>query len=281
VLTTKTSKLSLIIDGVNNSEVVLLLHGGPGVPDYLNKIGDFLKKDFKVIRFDQRGVGNSIALNNQYDIKYYLDDINEILEFIKVEKIHIFGHSWGGLLAQIYTSQYPNKIKSLFLCSPSSGSGDVWKAMEKEVMLYNKQKATSFEWLNIGLNSLLGLIGIQYGYKNIFRLLWSYYFKIPKEAPKADENWLLGINAQAINKTRKSIITMNNDEIILSNINIPAIVTFGKYDIYGESKVNIYKRLPNIKKVTFNNAGHLPWIQDEKEFSSVMSKFYDNFKLNS
>jgi len=93
VLTTKTSKLSLIIDGVNNSEVVLLLHGGPGVPDYLNKIGDFLKKDFKVIRFDQRGVGNSIALNNQYDIKYYLDDINEILEFIKVEKIHISGHS--------------------------------------------------------------------------------------------------------------------------------------------------------------------------------------------
>jgi len=32
------------------------------------------------------------------------------------------------------------------------------------------------------------------------------------------------------------------------------------------SKNNIYKRLANIKKVIFNNAGHLPWIQDKKIF---------------
>jgi len=38
--------------------------------------------------------------------------------------------------------------------------------MEKEVMNYNKKKTTSMEWASMGLNSLLGIMGLNYGYKN-------------------------------------------------------------------------------------------------------------------
>ncbi len=276
MLNTKTSKLNLIIEGNNDSEVIIFLHGGPGVPDYLDKVSDILSQNFRTVRFDQRGVGNSECLNQQYSIDQYLSDIDKIIEYLKVDKVHIFGHSWGGLLAQIWAAKNQQKIKSLFLCSPSSGTGDVWKIMEKEVMSYNKNKSSLKEWMTIGINSLLGIMGSNNGYKNIFKLLWRFYFQIPSKAPNADEHWLSGINAKAVNKTRKSIVAFDNNQLdkSLHNFNKPVVVTFGSYDIYGVSKELTRERLPNSTYKIFENAGHLPWLQDKTTFTKIIHKFY-------
>ena len=40
-----------------NPETVILLHGGPGVPDEMIEVVDFLKTKYRVITFEQRGVG--------------------------------------------------------------------------------------------------------------------------------------------------------------------------------------------------------------------------------
>lgn len=276
MLKTKNSILNLTIDGKNNSETVILLHGGPGVPDYMAEISKFLESKYRVVRFDQRGVGESECLNKKYNIEQYLTDIDEILNYLKVDKVHILGHSWGGLLAQLWASRNPEKLHTLFLCSPSSGTGEVWKQMEKEVMAYNKNKSSQKEWMKIGLNSLFGILGSNYGYRNIFRLLWSYYFKEPKIAPPAGEQWLSGISAQAINKTRKNIISLNNNALdeALESFNKPVSAVFGSYDIYGESKMLIKKRFTNLNYTILEKSGHLPWLQNAEAFSKILSKHY-------
>ena len=278
MLNTETSKLSLTIDGADKAEVVLLLHGGPGVPDYLADVAGILSDKFKTVRFDQRGVGNSLSKNEEYEIEQYLSDIDSIVEYLQVDQIHIFGHSWGGLLAQLWAANNQNKVKSLFLCSPSSGTGKIWETMEKEVMHYNKKKCTSTEWISMGLNSLLGLIGLNYGYRNVFKQVWKNYFLDPNAAPDASKNWLSGINATAVNKTRKNIVATDNNKLDhnINGLKAPVIVTFGQYDIYGESKDIVQKRLPNSLQTIFKNAGHLPWIQNEGLFSLVVNEFYSD-----
>ena len=276
LINTGTSKLSLIIEGADKSEVILLLHGGPGVPDYLGEVAGILSDRFKTVRFDQRGVGNSRSKNEEYEIVQYLSDIDSILDHLRVDQVHIFGHSWGGLLAQLWAANNQEKVKSLFLCSPSSGAGKVWETMEKEVMNYNKEKTTSMEWASMGLNSLLGIIGLNYGYRNVFKQVWKNYFLIPSEAPDASKAWLAGINAKAVNKTRKSVVANDNNILNhkLNGFNAPVTVTFGKYDIYGESKNLVQERFLNSTQTVFDNAGHLPWIQDKESFSLVVNKFY-------
>ena len=43
----------------DKTETVLLLHGGPGVPDEMSEIVDILKTNYRVIIFEQRCVGSS------------------------------------------------------------------------------------------------------------------------------------------------------------------------------------------------------------------------------
>lgn len=44
----------------------------------------------------------------------YISDIEAISNRLNITKFHLFGHSWGGLYAQIYAEEYPEKLKVCF-----------------------------------------------------------------------------------------------------------------------------------------------------------------------
>jgi proline iminopeptidase len=56
----------------HDGEPLLLLHGGPGVPDYMQTTTAPMLPDFRCISFDQRGVGNSVCLDQRYELSAYL-----------------------------------------------------------------------------------------------------------------------------------------------------------------------------------------------------------------
>jgi pimeloyl-ACP methyl ester carboxylesterase len=78
---TPTSELAVFVhDGEH--ETVLLLHGGPGVPDYLEPVASLLAPGRRAARFDQRGVGKSVALNGSYGIGDYIADVDGIRNYL-------------------------------------------------------------------------------------------------------------------------------------------------------------------------------------------------------
>ena len=102
-------------------------------------VAEAIKNKYQVVYFDQRGTRLSACKNHSYTMANYLSDIELIANELGLEQFHLFGHSWGGLYAQIYAEEYPHRILSLFLCSPGSGTNKIWKQTEKEVMLFNKK----------------------------------------------------------------------------------------------------------------------------------------------
>lgn len=76
----------------------------------------------------------------------YLADIDGDAQYFSVKKSHLFSHFWGGLYAQIYAEKHPQRILSMFLCSPSSGTGELWKQTENEVMSFNKRHSDLWGW---------------------------------------------------------------------------------------------------------------------------------------
>lgn len=96
---------------------VLFFHGGPGAGfrDHHKKF--FNPKVYNVIFFDQRGAGRSkpfasIKNNTTEDL---IEDSKKLLDFLKVEKVLLFGGSWGSTLALLFAIKYPKHATGLIL----------------------------------------------------------------------------------------------------------------------------------------------------------------------
>jgi pimeloyl-ACP methyl ester carboxylesterase len=83
---------------------VLLLHGDPGLSDYMGPVADELESAFRVVRFQQRGVAPSTE-SGPFDIERHMADAAAVLEAVGAERAFMVGHSWGGHLAM--HSSYP------------------------------------------------------------------------------------------------------------------------------------------------------------------------------
>lgn len=251
---------------------IILLHGGPGVPDDMTEIADALKDKFRVITFEQRGLGQSECSSCDYSMDAYISDIDAIADFFKLDKFHLFGHSWGGVYAQIYAMNRPEKLASLFLCSPGSGTNTTWKKTEKEVMQFNKSHSTSGQWLKMGWNSFLGMMGSNKAYRRLFKQVLHNYHK-GYNVEFTDSQQLETVNARPINKTRKQILKYKPLGKF-SNVPFPVQITYGDHDIYGTSSQEVINRFPMAKVDTIKSSGHIPWKHNLKEFNALLQNFY-------
>jgi len=281
-MNTKTQKIERIKNGNvilnvtlysgEKTETVILLHGGPGVPDDMVEVANTLKDKYQVITFEQRGVGQSKCGKCNFIINDYISDIDAIAKFNNLKSFHLFGHSWGGLYAQIYAEERPGKIKSLFLCSPSSGTNKTWKRTEKEVMNFNKKSTSNGEWVKMGWYSLLGKLGSSKAYRKLFKQVLINYHKNYTDV-KIDNVFWNKIYAEPINKTRKEIIKYKA-LTKFENPKYPILITYGDNDIYGESKNEVVNRFPTSKLVTINNCGHIPWKHNPGKFRDILKGYY-------
>lgn len=253
---------------------ILFLHGGPGVPMNFSALAALLSPVYQVIVFDQRGAGRSPAdADAAYTIDAYLEDIEAVARHFGLEKFHLFGHSWGGLYAQLYAQAYPQRLLSLFLCSPASGTGEAWKQTEREVMAFNKAHSAAVGWMKMGVRSLLGMLGSDAAYRALFKQLLENYNKDFDPAFTATDTMVENVRAAPINKTRPSIIGHPplRDGVAYP---FPILITYGKYDIYGPSKALVKNRFPKARFVDIERAGHIPWAHNPAMFRQLLHDFY-------
>ena len=254
-------------------ETVILLHGGPGFPTDLQNVVDYLWPNYQVISFHQRGTRQSPCPSHNYSMAAYLSDINRIAAHFKIDKFHLWGHSWGGLYAQIYAQTYPERLHSLFLCSPGSGTGEEWKQTEQEVMQLNRAKSTSWAWIKMGVNSQLGKLGSDRAYQCLFKQVLSNYHQ-GFSAEKATSTDLSLLRAEPINKTRPQIVKFPA-LITPQKVDFPVTIIYGDQDIYGGSKNYVLNRYPQATVHSISHSGHIPWVHNPAEYKTVLA---DHFK---
>lgn len=79
------------------------------------------KKYYKVIVFDNRGIGKSGMSGVPYTIKTMADDVIGLLDYLNIDKAHVLGLSLGGLVAQEVAISYPERVIKLILGSTFAG----------------------------------------------------------------------------------------------------------------------------------------------------------------
>jgi pimeloyl-ACP methyl ester carboxylesterase len=131
---------SVIVRGTQTQNPVLIhLHGGPGYPlfPFLASMKS-LEKEFTMVYWEQRGNASSFSkqLNkNSMQTDSLLRDLDELVHWVQqkygVQKVFIWGHSWGTNLGMLYAAKHPENIWAYV------GTGQSVNLYQNERLCYN------------------------------------------------------------------------------------------------------------------------------------------------
>lgn len=101
---------------------VLYLHGGPGAGCTPEARRFFDPQTHRAVLFDQRGCGRSTPLASELDADlstntthHLISDIEQLREFLGIDRWTLLGASWGTTLALAYAQTHPHRVVSLVL----------------------------------------------------------------------------------------------------------------------------------------------------------------------
>lgn len=77
---------------------------------------DDLKDDYRILRYDQRGHGQSAATPGPYSFPMLIDDVIALLDHVGIERTHWVGLSIGGMLGYGLAIHHPDRLLSLVAC---------------------------------------------------------------------------------------------------------------------------------------------------------------------
>jgi len=265
-------------------EPLILLNGGPGMPDYLAPLAGLLTDDFRVVSYDQRGTGGSRVQKGGYGLDAHVEDLATVMRALDPGPWHILGHSWGGLLAQLYAQKFPETVKSLFLCNAMTGVGRDYLRMEPHLLRYYRQAAGPLGWAKMDICFLLlwmpGIIG-NFGARCLYKQIWRSYFTGHSTKPRINPHWLRGIKRHAVRHTFMAIC--QNDAGQMKPVKLPAhvpvLVLYGDHDVFGPEIQTVFNRYPWARKEIIPLCGHVPWFQNPIAFAALLYHFYAQFRI--
>jgi pimeloyl-ACP methyl ester carboxylesterase len=80
-----------------------------------------LAERYRVLWFDNRGIGDSDKPEGPYTARLMADDARQVLDEAGVERAHVLGASLGGMVAQELAAGTPERVDKLVLCCTTPG----------------------------------------------------------------------------------------------------------------------------------------------------------------
>ncbi|MFJ3088320.1 alpha/beta fold hydrolase [Streptomyces sp. NPDC086838] len=100
---------------------VVMLHGGPGLPGYLDDVAAMVADLAPVYCYDQRGTGRS-PWQGRHSLARHVDDLAELLDAWDAPEAVLIGHSYGADLASRFCLARPDRAAAVLLvCGPYVG----------------------------------------------------------------------------------------------------------------------------------------------------------------
>ena len=101
---------------------LVLLHEISGTLETWAQVAPAFERRFRVLRYDQRGAGQSSRIEGAFSIDSHIEDLHELLDHLGVgDRCHIAGVAIGAALAVRFARLNPDRVGSLVLACPAPG----------------------------------------------------------------------------------------------------------------------------------------------------------------
>ncbi len=280
--------------GRENKKVLLYLHGGPGASclDFQNqcyKIGKY----HNVIAIDQYGVLRSDAIPDyeDYGMVKQIEMLEQMRVQLNIEKWSLLGHSYGGMLACLYTNLYPASISSVIYECPSFNFTLSTKSVAKYLLGYfnniqNTEGASlCYEIINKAylendnmaiddMSKILNLSSDNPKIRNyLHNISYEEYIASYSTEEITSDMWAKG-NIHYVKLVKDGKMFMNFLPLLSEN-HQPSLLITGKYDsVCSNEQIDYYmKHAPHAHIKEFENSGHFPRIEEANEYTKCVCEF--------
>ena len=87
-------------------------------------VRSFEKRGYRVITYDRRGYGRSVADSSGPQPGTGADDLNALMDYLKIDRFHLVGTAAGGFVAWDYALSFPKRLRSLVVANSIGGVQD-------------------------------------------------------------------------------------------------------------------------------------------------------------
>ena len=125
--------------GNSNKPVIFCLHGLGSTSLSFIEVAEQLKNEFRFISIDAPGHGKTIPFEKieEYEMPSMVNWLNNILNFLHIEKFFFLSHSWGSFVSLFYILNFPEKVKGAILIDGGYQTKRLQvKSLEEEVSYY-------------------------------------------------------------------------------------------------------------------------------------------------
>ncbi len=259
---------------------LLLLHGGPGAcHDYLESMAAIAATGRRVIFYDQQGCGNSDQPDDpaRWTIEFYLRELDTVRRALGLERCHILGQSWGGMLLMEYLVTRPAGVVSATIASsPASmpmwiaGTGRQRAALPPEVVATLERHEAAGTWDDPAYEAA---VAVFYD-RHLCRV-------VPNPEYVTRSFGKLARNPQVYRTmngpTEFHVVgTLKGWEVLsrLGAIEEPVLLTSGRHDeATPDQMAEIMTRLPQAEWVLFESSGHLAHAEEPDRYMAVVGDF--------
>ena len=273
----------IVGDGEDPGKLPLLcLHGGPGaLHDYIEPVGALADTGRRVVFYDQIGCGRSWVAKPKdfWTVELFVREVQVVREALGLDRMHLFGSSWGGMLAMEYALTRPSGLASLVLSS-SPASIPLWAEETARLrgQLPDDVRRTLDEHEAAGTTDSPEYTAAQEVFysRHVCRVQPPPEWYLRTVAGMAEHpdvyHHMQGPNEFVITGTLKDWdITDRLDEI-----EVPTLITAGAHDEFTPRQARVvHDGIPGSELVTFENSSHMQFTEEPERFQAVVAAFLD------
>ena len=282
---------------VGEGDNVLVIHGGPGIPQIESAPGfDLLGDAYRFHYYAQRGTGESHRptfdftgsqwnniqqLEGALGIGQQLADIERVRRLLGDERLIIVGHSYGALLAVLYAAELPDRIRGLILLAPAdlvvfpSSHGGLFgnlrdRLPEAERVAYDAWLREYLDLAGIFTATEAELLDLDAGLVRYFEA--AIGDRIPAGiSPPADQIGVWHARAQYF-----SMGFQHDYSRALGAITAPTLIVHGGDDLQPLAVSEDYEHwIPTARVVTVEGSGHFPHYTHGTDLAPIVRQFLD------